>query len=139
MAGQRVIREGAQRVFISSGRSPLKRAHADVAGRNPRQHGAGQRLLAVDGVACCHHGQTASGCNSQGVHRLADDVFPQHRPEGSASVAATRKRCCPGPFELNVKPLAAGGDLLAEQDGSSIAKRCEMTILMPRVGLRNRL
>jgi len=72
------------------------------------------------------------------VHRLADDVFPQHRPEGGAAIAATRVPRLPGTFQLNVDALAGRRDLFAEQDRPSVPECREVSVLMTRVRLCDR-
>ena len=53
-----------------------------------------------------HGGERARGRNAQRGHRLADDVFPQHRPERGAAVAPARERRRAGALELDVAPHA---------------------------------
>src|SRR5205085_970855 len=83
---------------------------------------AGQRHLAKDGFAGGGHGQTARGGNAQGVHGFADDVFAEHRPEGGATITATRVRRRSWAFELDVEAFATRRDLFAEQNGAAISK-----------------
>ena len=72
------------------------------------------------------------------MHRLADDVFAQHRPERGAPVTAAGERRLPRPFQLNVDAIAGGRDLLAEQDRAAIAEGREVAELVAGVRLRDR-
>ena len=73
-------------------------------------------------------------------HRLADDVFAQHRTERGAAVAAARKRRRAGPLELDVAADAVRVDDLAEQNGAAIAElRHEMPELVAGIGHRDRV
>ncbi len=71
------------------------------------------------------------------MHRLADDVFAQHRPERGAPVAAAREPRLPGPFQLHVEAIAGRRDLLAEQDRPAVAEDREVTELVAGVRLRD--
>ena len=78
--------------------------------------------------------------NAERGHRLADDVFAQHRPERGAAVAAARERRRAGPLELDVAADAVGVDDLAEQDGAAVAElRHEMAELVAGIGHRDRI
>ncbi len=73
-------------------------------------------------------------------HRLADDVFAQHRTERRAAVAPARKRRRARALELDVAADAVGVDHLAEQDGAAVAQlRHEMTELVAGIGHRDRV
>jgi hypothetical protein len=72
------------------------------------------------------------------MHRLADDVFAQHRPERGAAVTAAGEPRRPRPFQLDVQPPAGGRDLLAKQDCAAIAEDGEVAILVTRVCLSDR-
>ena len=72
------------------------------------------------------------------MHRLADDVFPQHRPERGAPVAPAGEPRLPCPFQLDVDAIAGRRDLLAEQDRAAIAEHGEVAELVTGVRLRDR-
>ena len=72
------------------------------------------------------------------MHRLADDVFPQHWSERGAPVTPAGEPRLPRPFQLNVQAITAGGDLLAEQDRAAVAERREVAELVTGVRLRDR-
>ena len=107
-----------------------------MTGCHAREHGARQRPLAEHRFAGCRHRQAARRGDAERVHRLADDVLAQHRPERGPSVAATRVRGWAGALQLNVEAIAGGGDLFAEQDRPPVSERGEVSELMARVGLR---
>ena len=71
------------------------------------------------------------------MHRLADDVFPEHRPERRAPVTPAGKPRLPCPFQLNVHAIAGWRDLLAKEDRAAIAESREVAELVPRVRLRD--
>ena len=120
------------------GSGPLERAHADVAGGDAGEHGARQRALAVHRFAGGHDCQTARCGNAERVHRFTDDVLSEHGAEGGAAISATRIRRPSRAFELHVESAAIWRDLLAEQDGASVAQRREVTELVTGVRLRQR-
>ena len=134
----RVVRKRPQRLLVVVRRRPLHGADADVARGDAREHGAVEHRLAIHRLARRHHRQAAGGRNAERVHRLADDVFPQHRPERGAPVAAAREPRLPCPFQLNVDAIAGRRDLLAEQDRTAIAEGGEVAELVTGVRLRDR-
>ena len=134
----RVVRQRPQRRLVVVRRRPLHRADADVARGHAREHGALEHRLAIDRLARRHHGQAPGGRNAERVHRLADDVFPQHRPERGAPVTAAGEPRLPCPFQLNVHAIAGRRDLLAEQDRAAVAEGGEVAELVAGVRLRDR-
>src|SRR6185436_7471374 len=73
--------------------------------------------------------------NAERVHRLADDVFAQHRPDRGAPVAAGGERRPARSLQLDVDAVAGRGDLLAEEDRAAVAERGEVAELVAGVGL----
>ena len=94
-----------------------------------------QHRLPIDRLARLHHGQAPGGRNAERVHRLADDVFPQHRPERGAAVTPAGEPRLPCPFQLNVYAIAGWRDLLAKQDRAAIAEGSEVAELVAGVRL----
>ena len=133
-----VIRKRPQCFVIVVCRRPLHGADADMARRDSREHCSVEHRFPIHGLAGRRDRQAARGRNSKRVHRLADDVFPQHRTERGAAVAAAREACRPCPFQLNVDAIAGWRDLLAQQDRASVAERGEVAELMTGVCLRDR-
>ena len=87
-----------------------------------------------------HGGERARGRDAKRRHRLADDVFAQHRTERGAAVAAARERRRAGPLELDVAADAVRVDHLAEQDGAAVAELGhEMAELVAGIGHRDRV
>ena len=69
------------------------------------------------------------------MHRLADQVFAQHRPEHRLAVANARERRAPGPLEMDIAPAARPVDHLADQQRAAIAELGrEATELVPGIG-----
>ncbi len=69
----------------------------------------------------------------QRMHRLADQILPQHRPDRGAPIRRSRERCQAGPFELHIPQHAGTIAQLAEQDRAPIAEaRHEVAELMAR-------
>ena len=72
------------------------------------------------------------------MHRLADDVLAQHRPDRREAIAATGERGTPGTLQVQVAKAAIGADQFAEQQCPAIAEaRDESAELMAGVGLCN--
>ena len=134
----RVVRKRPHGFLVLVCRCPLHGADANMARGHARQHGAVEHRLAIDRLARLHHGQAPGGRNAERVHRLADDVFPQHRPERGAPVTPAREPRLPRPFQLNVHAIAGWRDLLAKQDRTAIAEGGEVAELVAGVRLRDR-
>ena len=113
----------------------LKGAHPQVAGRDTGEHGARQRLLAVDGHSGSDHRQRPGGGHPQRVHGLADQVLAEHRPDCRQSVATTGERSTAGALEVEVAPVRE----LPHQQGPPVAQsRGVAAELVSRVRLRDR-
>ncbi len=121
VAGDGVIGEAAQEVDVARGAGVLEAAHAQVAVRDPGEHGARQQGLAAYRPSRCHHGEGACRRYAKGVHRLADDVFAQHRADGSQSVAGAREGSAAGTFEVDVAEVPFGVGGLAQQECAPVA------------------
>ena len=135
-----VIGQPSHALGIAACREILERADADMAGGDAGKHGAGQQGLAHHVLACDHGGERSRGRDTERRHRLADDVFAQHRTERGAAVATARKRRRARPLELDVAAHAVGVDDFAEQDGAAVTElRHEMTELVAGIGHRNRV
>ena len=135
MAGQ-----GGQRVSILAGREILEGAHADMAGRDPGQHRAGQGGFAVDGFAGGHGGQRPGRGHAQAVHGLGQQVFAQHRAQPRAPVAAAAEGGGAGALQLDITPPPLPVDHLAQQNRPPVAKLWHPAAkLVPGIGLRQRL
>ena len=130
----------AQRLDVAARGEELEGADADVARRHARQHRAGQRRLAHHRLAGRHGRQRPGRGNAERRHRLADDVFAQHRTQRRPPVAAPRERCRPRAFELDVATDSVRAHDLAQQDGAAIAQlRHEVAELVAGIGQRDRL
>ena len=100
----------------------------------------GSARLAQHALAGHDGGERSRRRDAQRRHRLADDVFAQHRAERGAAVAPAGKRRRARSLELDVAADAIGVDHLAEQDGAAVAElRHEMSELMAGIGHRDRL
>ena len=137
MSRPRVVGKRADGFLIVVCCGPLHGADADMARGHARQHRAVEHFLAIDRLAGLRHGQAPRRRNAERVHRLADDVFPEHRPERGAPVAAAGETRLPGSFELDVQAIAGWRDLFAKQDRSAIAEGREVAELVAGVRLRD--
>jgi hypothetical protein len=130
-----VVGEGGEGRGVAMGGGPLEGADADVAGGDAGEDGARELLLAEHRLAGGGDGEAAGSWDAEGVHGLADEVFPEHRAESGATVATAGERGAAGAFELDVETAAVLGDLLAEEDGTAIAEAGEVAELVAGVGL----
>ena len=133
--GDRVVGEPPHQIDVAGGRGVLEAAHPQVAARHPREHGSRQQRLAVDRATRGHDGQRPGGGNAQRVHRLADDVFAQHRADRGQAVAAARERRGARTLEMEVAKPAVGVDDFAQQQRASVAQPRDVT---RRTGARRR-
>ncbi len=143
VAGDCVTGEPPEEFAVPARRRELERAHPDVAGRDPgedsgRNVGDAAVDLPQDRLAGGHHGERPGSRDPERVHRLADHVLAQHRPERGASVAASGERRPPGPLEVEVESCAVAADDLAEQQRPSVAEPWRVAAeLMAGVRLRH--
>ena len=138
--GDDVVGEQTQRLAIAARGEELESADADVACGNARQHRAGQHGLAHHRLAGGDRRERARGWNAERRHRLADDVFAQHRAQRRAAVTTARERRRARALELDVAPLARAIDHLAQEDGATIAElRHEVAELVAGIGECDRL
>ena len=117
----------------------LESAHADVAGRCAGENRPLQGGFTKHRFTGGHHRKAACRRYVQSVQGLADDILPKHRPQGRPAVPLPRKRSLAGPFVLDVVALPFRCHLLAQQYCPPIAKHGEISELMPRIGLSERL
>ena len=82
----------------------------------------GSTRLADDGLAGRHDGERARRRDAERVHRLADHVLAQHRPDGRLAVAAAGERRAPRALEVQVATAAVDVDHLAEQQRAAVAE-----------------
>jgi hypothetical protein len=83
-----VIGQQPQSLHVAARREELEGADANMACGDPRQHGTRQQGFAHDRLAGRHRRERTRGRDPERRHRLADDVFAEHRPERRAAVAA---------------------------------------------------
>ncbi len=122
VAGDRVVRQAPHERLTAVGRGVLERPDPDVAGRDAGEHRAGQQPLPRDLLARRDHGERAAGRDPERVHRLAEDVLAQHRPDDRLAVASARERRAAGALEVQVAPVAVRVEDLAEQQRATIAQ-----------------
>ncbi len=138
--GDDVIGQPPHALGIAARREILEGADANMAGGYAGQHRAGQRHLAHHMLARDDSGERPRGGNAQGKHRLADDVFAQHRAQRGAAIAAARERRRAGPLELDVAADAVGVDDFTEQDGAAVPELGhEMAELVAGIGHCDRI
>jgi hypothetical protein len=139
VTADRVVGEATQQVDVARGPGVLEGAHAQVAGGHPGEDRSRQQGLAAHGAPGRHDGERAGRRDAEGVHRLADDVLAQHRPDHRQPVAAAGERRAPRPLEMQVAQAATGIDELAEQERPPVTEpRGVPAELVPGVGLRHR-
>ena len=117
-----MLSQGLQPVPIALAGKVLKRTHADMRRRHPRENGAGERRFAQHGLARGHSSQRPCGGHAQRVHGLRDDIFAQHWPEPGAPVAHAAIGGLPGALELDVHALACRAHDFAQKQGAPIAQ-----------------
>src|SRR5690554_5954548 len=84
-------------------------------------------------------GEGAGGRDPQRMHRLADEVFPQHGPDGGQPVSTARERGTPGSFEMKITDLAVSARELSQEQGAPVTQSRGVTAeLVPGVRLRHR-
>ena len=83
-----MIGEQAKPLEVTASGEELERADPDVACRHARENSAGQESLARHRFSGHHGGERTRRRDAQRRHRFAYDIFPQHRSERSATIAA---------------------------------------------------
>ena len=74
------------------------------------------------------------------MHRFANEIFAQGRPQCGAAIAPPGERRSARALQLDIAPLAVAVHDLAKEDCAAIAKlRNEIAELMPGIGHRDRL
>src|SRR5271157_168767 len=74
------------------------------------------------------------------MHRFANEIFAQDRPQCGAAVSAPRERRSSRALQLDIAPLAVAVQDFAEEDCAAVAKlRNEIAELMPGIDHRDRL
>ena len=119
---------------------PHQLGHADPQMRRGHsgQHRTGQRpRLAPDGLPGGHRRERPRRRHPEGVHRLAQDVFAQHRPDCSSTVTPAREGRPTRTLQRNVPTATFTVDDLAEQVGPPIPQEwTELPELVPGIRLR---
>ena len=139
VAGDGMVREHTQALDIAPSGEELERADADMARRDAGEDGPGQHRLTDHPLPGRDRGEGAGGRNAERVHRLADEILAQHRPERSATVAPARKRRRARTLELDVAAAPVAINDFPEQNGTPIAElRYELPELVPGIGCRER-
>ena len=140
MAINDVVRKTLDGFEVAARGEILEGSDPDVTRSDTGQHGARQLAVAINRFAGRDGRQRPRGRNSERMHRFADEIFAQNRPQGGAPVAAPRVRRSARALQLDIAPLAVAIQDLAEEDCTAVAKlRNEMAELMPGIGHRDRL
>ena len=125
---------------VAACREILKGSDADVTRRDAGQHGSRYLPVAINGFTGRDGRQRPCGRNSERMHRFANEIFAQDRPQCGAAVSAPRERRSSRALQLDIAPLAVAVQNLAKEDCAAVAKlRNEIAELMPGVGHRDRL
>jgi hypothetical protein len=118
-----VIGELPEAIRILARLEVFESAHPHMAARHARQHGAGQGSgLAKDGLPGGDRRQGAGCRDAEGLHGLAEDVFPQHRSQPGPAVAPPGEGRAAGALELNIEALAARVQDLPQENRPAIAE-----------------
>ena len=120
MALQHVRDQKFQRLGVPARREELEGADTDVTAGHAAEHGARQERFARYLFPGGHRRQRPGGRQAQGVHGLTDDVFAQHRAQGSAAVAAAGVGRGARALQLDVVASTVGADDLAQQEGAAV-------------------
>src|SRR4051812_20448987 len=141
MRRERVSRELRQVLVVVTRREELEIAEAKKRRRDATDDGAGfvPRVAVVEQVA--QHvfpgrdeAERTRRRNTEVVHGLAAQKFPQRRAQYRAAVGASRIRRGSSTFELQLPVLTARVSELTETDGASVAELARpATELMPAV------
>ena len=91
VAVDRIVSQCFDALDIAARGEKLKRADANVACRDPRQHPAGKRGFPIHRITGQHGGQRAGRRDAERRHGLAHNIFAQHRPKRRAPIAAPRE------------------------------------------------
>jgi hypothetical protein len=94
----RVIGETPYERPVAAGCRVLEGADPDMAGRDAREHRAGQQPVPRDVVAGRHDRERAGRRDAEPVHRLADHVLPQHRADRALPSSPRANGVRPKPF-----------------------------------------
>ena len=139
MTSNGVSGEALKKLGIARGRGVLKGADAKVACGHTRKHCARQRSVSHYLLACGHNSERSSCGDTQRMHRLADHVLAQHRPNSSLAVAAASEWRAARTFEMQIANTTIWCGEFAQQQRASVAEsRRVVTELMAGIRLRNR-
>ncbi len=139
VAIDRVVGKTFESVDVAARREILEGSDPQVARGDAGQDRAGKAPFAIDGLSGRDGRKRPRRRDAERMHRLADQIFSQDRPERGASVAAPGERRQPRAFQLDVAALARAVDHLADQDRAPIAELGNETgELMPRIGQSDR-
>ncbi len=103
----------------------LERAHPQMAGRHPRQHTAPAARFRATHPRPSPPRPARGGGHAQRVHRLGNQVFPQHRPDRRLAVAPTGKHGAARSLQMDVEPPPVGARTLAQQQRPPVAQTGE--------------
>src|SRR5690606_3061211 len=119
---ERVGNQGLETATTVRAGSELERTNAQVAGSDARQHGAGQRSIAIHHFAGCHGCEGARRGDTQMVHSLAHDVLAEDWTDAGFAVPPSRERRRTRAFEVNVATAPVAIDDLAQQQRAPISQ-----------------
>jgi len=103
-----------------------------VARGHAGEDGPGKGVSRKTGSPVVNRRQGARGRDTQRVHRFADKVFAQHRPQRCAAVTTAGKGRASRALELDVAANAGAVEDLAHEDRPAIAQlRNETAELVP--------
>ena len=117
-----VVGKTLDRFEVAARGEILEGSDTDVARCDAGQHGSRQLAIAIDRFPGRDGGQRPRGRDSERMHRLADEIFAQDRPQRGAAVSASREWRSARALQLDVPPLAVAIQDLAEEDRAAVAE-----------------
>ena len=117
-----MVGQAAQESDVTGGPGVLETAHAQWLLATRVSTAPGSTVSRCDGPPGRHDGEGPRGGDAQGVHRLADDVLAQHRPDDCEAVATAGEGCAAGALQVDVAEAAADVGNLTEQQRTTVAQ-----------------
>jgi hypothetical protein len=122
MALDGVVGEPPEEIRIPARRRILEGPDPEMAGGDADEHRSGQERVAGDLLPGREHGERPRRGDAEGVHRLADQVLAQHRPDRRLAVPAAGEGRPAGSLEVDVAAPAFAIEDLAEQERPTVAE-----------------
>lgn len=113
----------AHTLHVASVAEIFERADPNVTLRDAGEHRSGERTFLTQYLLARRDDrERACRGNAQSRHRLAEDIFTQHRTERGTAIAITGERRRPRALQLNVPAHAVFVAHFTQQDRAAVAK-----------------